>query len=194
MNSFKSKGDDPVLIYKTLENFTSSGTAITVGKFDGVHIGHRKLLDVLMAEKGDLEACVFTFDIRKGTGILENDNRICSEEEKEKILEKIGIQKLVLFPFDKETASIPARDFVEKILCKKLCCKLLVVGDDFRFGKDRKGDIDLLKQLSSKLGFRLIVVKREEFEGAPVSSSRIREALKDKNFKTASAMLGEDDR
>ncbi len=177
-------------IIKDLNNFKSSGTAVTVGKFDGVHIGHRKLLDTLMNEKGELEACVFTFDIQKDSKILDSDNRICTEKEKEVILEQIGIDKMILFPFNKETANIMPCDFVKDILFTRLNCKLLVVGDDFKFGKDRGGDIELLKKMSDELGFRLKVIKREEYEGAPVSSTRIREELKNKNFDKAVAMLG----
>ena len=161
-----------------------------MGKFDGVHIGHRKLLETLMKEKGSLESCVFTFDIQKDCGILDCEHRICTEEEKENILEKMGIEKLVLFPFNEKTASIEAVDFVRTILVEKLNCKLLVTGDDFRFGKDRKGDTKLLKKLSEEYGFRLIVIGREEFEGSPVSSSRIREEIGNNNLEKANEMLG----
>ncbi len=179
-----------MLVIRDIEKFRSSGTAVTIGKFDGVHIGHRKIIEILMKEKKDLEACVFTFDIQKDNSVLETGNRICSEDEKETILEGLGIEKLVLFPFNKETAAIEARDFVKDILFEKLKCRLLVVGDDFRFGKNRAGDTELLKEMSTELGFRLIVIKREEFEGSPVSSSRIREELKNKNFEKARHMLG----
>ncbi len=179
-----------MLIIRDTDQFKSEGTAITVGKFDGVHIGHRKLLNVLIKEKGDLETCVFTFDVMSGNGIMDNDNRICSETEKEDILEKMGIDKVVLYPFNEETASVTAENFVKDILVGRLKCRLLVVGDDFRFGRDRSGDTALLKKMSEELGFRLIVVEREKYDGSPVSSSRIREEIKKKNFKKAGEMLG----
>ncbi len=179
-----------MLVIKDLEKFKSPGTAVTVGKFDGVHIGHRKLLETLLSEKGDLESCVFTFDIQNESKIMNNENRICTEEEKEKILGSLGIDKLILFPFNKDTASVTAEDFVKDILVKRLNCRLLVVGDDFRFGKDRAGDTGLLEKMSKELGFDLIVVKREEFEGSPVSSSRIREEIRKENFEKVGAMLG----
>ncbi|MBQ7636908.1 MAG: hypothetical protein IJS80_06335 [Lachnospiraceae bacterium] len=179
-----------MIVIKDLKNFSSPGTAVTVGKFDGVHIGHQKLLEALLKEKGSLESCVFTFDILKDNNILDSENRILSEEEKEKKFEDLGIEKLILFPFDSKTASISPENFVKDILVKGLNCKLLVVGDDFRFGKNREGDINLLKKLSKDLDFRLTVIKREEFEGSPVSSSRIREELKNNNYKKAEAMLG----
>ncbi|MCR5584372.1 MAG: FAD synthetase family protein [Lachnospiraceae bacterium] len=179
-----------MLVIRDIEKFRSEGTAITVGKFDGVHIGHRKIIEILMKEKKDLEACVFTFDIQKDNKILESENRICTESEKEAILEQLGVEKLILFPFNKDTAGIEARDFVKNILFEKLKCRLLVVGDDFKFGKNRNGDIGLLKEMSAELGFKLIVIRREEFEGSPVSSSRIREEIKKQNFDKAGHMLG----
>ncbi len=177
-------------IIRDIEQFKSRGTALTIGKFDGVHIGHRKLLETLMDEKGNLESCVFTFDVNKDCSVLDHDHRICSEKEKEGILSELGIETLVLFPFDDTAASMLPDDFVRDILVKKLNIKLLVVGDDFHFGKDRLGDTDLLMKLSKELDFRLIVVDREEFEGFPVSSSRIREELQKKNYTKAGAMLG----
>ncbi len=177
-------------ICRTLDNFKSAGTAVTIGKFDGVHIGHRKLIEVMLKEKQDLESCVFTFDIKSDTDIMDPKNRICTEEEKENIFESLGIDAVILYPFNKTTAAVSAEDFVESILVGKLNCRLLVVGDNFRFGKDRLGDTKLLQKLSVKYGFRLIVIGREEFEGQPVSSSRIREEIKNKNYDKASAMLG----
>ncbi len=179
-----------MIIYKDLEQFNSEGTAVTVGKFDGVHAGHRMLLETLLKNAGDLEPCVFTFDIPENGRILKNDHRICTEQEKENILESLGIKKLILFPFNEKNAATEAESFVEDILVRKLKCKLLVVGDDFRFGKDRAGDTELLKKLAPKLGFELIVVKREEFEGSPISSSRIREEISKKNVEKVRAMLG----
>ena len=177
-------------IYKDLDNFKSTGTAVTIGKFDGVHIGHRKLIEVMLKEKQDLESCIFTFDIKKDTDIMDPKNRICTEKEKENILEGLGIDVMILYPFDRKTAAVSAEEFAENILIRKLNCRLLVVGDNFRFGKDRQGDTALLKKLSEKYGFRLIVIKREEFEGQPVSSTRIRDEIRNKNYDKAGAMLG----
>ncbi len=166
----------------------SKKSAVTIGKFDGVHIGHMKLLNTLMKEKKDLESVVIV------TGFDFNDegntDQIMSKTERIKIFKNIGIDKTVLFPLTKENAEIPAETFVKNILVEKLNCKLLVVGDNFRFGRDRMGDIPFLSEMSRKYDFKLMVIEREKYENEPVSSTRIRSELKQGHLEKAHKMLG----
>jgi len=167
-------------------------TSITLGKFDGVHLGHRMLMDnVLAARKNDCVPTVFTFDkfpsqfLRKEAVIS-----ILVEEEKEQILEELGIERYVLFPFREQTASMEPEEFVEEILVKTMKVCELYVGADFRFGKGRKGNIALLEKLSQKHGFLFRAVDKRMYKGAEVSSSRIRDCIVNGEMEDAAAMLG----
>lgn len=166
----------------------SKKSAVTIGKFDGVHIGHMKLLKTLITEKKDLESVVIVtgFDFNNES----NTEQIMPQNERIGIFKNIGIDKVVLFPLTRQNAEIPAETFVKNILVGKLNCKLLVVGDNFRFGRNREGDIRFLFDLSYKYGFKLMVVEREKYENEPVSSTRIRSELKKGHIDTAHKMLG----
>ena len=166
-------------------------TAITIGKFDGVHIGHQKLLKKVRAAKEDgCTAVVFTFDRVPGNLTLTSaQSFLTSEEEKQQFMQKFGMDFYVSFPFTKEAASMEPEEFVAEVLVKTMQVKKLYVGKDFRFGKDRKGDVVLLAELSKRYGFTFEAMEKETYCDEEVSSSRIRDCVLTGKTEEAEAMM-----
>lgn len=178
-------------IIKDISKVQWNKTSITLGKFDGVHLGHRMLMEnVLAAAKDGCTPTVFTFDKFPNQFLhQEKITSILTEEEKEQVLENLGIERYVLFPFHEKTASMEPEEFVEEILVKTMKVKQLFVGADFRFGKGRRGNVDLLKELAEKYGFIFKAVDKRMYKGAEVSSSRIRDCIVNGEMEDASVML-----
>ena len=167
-----------------------TNTAVTLGKFDGIHRGHKMLLDRIIAEK-DLTSVMFTFDMHPRNLFSEEGiSLIETEEERERYLKNTGLDYLVLFPFTKETASMEPEEFIREILAGKLGAKLVVVGTDFRFGKNRSGDTETLKEFSSKYGFETVVYDKLFIEGIEVSSTEVRKAVTEGDVSLAGKLLG----
>lgn len=167
-------------------------TAITLGKFDGLHRGHRKLISEVVSKKNEgFIPSVFTFEVppnRLLKGSLEGI--LLTNLERCHYLHTLGIEILVQCPFTKEIASLEPENFVKEILVEKLNVACIVVGEDFRFGHDREGDIYLLEKLSEKYGYELIVFEKEQEEGKVISSTYIKEELKKGNIELVNKLLG----
>lgn len=179
-------------IIKDIHQIQWNKTSVTLGKFDGVHLGHRMLMDkVLAAKKDGCIPTVFTFD-KFPSQVLRHETMtsILVEDEKEQLLEELGIERYVLFPFHEKTASMEPEEFVEEILVKTMQVKELFVGTDFRFGKERKGDVTLLNKLAKQYDFAFEAVEKRMYEGAEVSSTRIRDCIVHGQMEDAAAMLG----
>lgn len=167
-------------------------TSLTIGKFDGLHLGHRMLLEYV-AEAADTGCTptVFTFDKFPAQFLHhETITTILTEEEKKMVLQSLGIQRYIQFPFHEKTASMEPEEFVEEILVNQLKVKELYVGADFRFGKGRRGNVVLLKELAEKYGFTFKAVDKRMYKGAEVSSSRIRDCIINGEMEDVTAMLG----
>ena len=166
-------------------------TSITLGKFDGVHTGHRMLIDrVLEAEKDGCTPTVFTFDRFPSQVLLhQNMTSILLEEEKQEVLRSLGIKRYILFPFHEKTASMEPEEFVQEILVDTMKVAKLYVGTDFRFGKGRRGDASLLRSLSEEYGFQFEVIDKRLYQGAEVSSTRIRESITQGEMEAVTNML-----
>ncbi|MBO5352689.1 MAG: bifunctional riboflavin kinase/FAD synthetase [Lachnospiraceae bacterium] len=179
-------------IIKDINQIQWNKTSLTLGKFDGVHLGHRMLLDkVLSAEQDGCTPTVFTFDRFPSQFLLKQKmTSILIEEEKQQLLRSLGIQRYVLFPFHEQTASLEPEQFVEEILIKTMKVTNLYVGTDFRFGKARKGDVTLLERLSRQYGFTFEAVEKRLYQGEEVSSSRIRDCIARGQMEETAAMLG----
>lgn len=179
-------------IIRDINQIQWNKTSVTLGKFDGVHLGHRMLMDrVLSAEKDGCTSTVFTFDKFPSQVLLHQKmTSIQLEEEKQQLLAQLGIQRYVLFPFHEKTASMEPEQFVEEILVKTMKVAQLYVGTDFRFGKGRKGDALLLEKLSQEYGFTFEAVEKKMYQGAEVSSTRIRDCITKGQMEDAAAMLG----
>ena len=184
---------------RNLKEYTgSAGSVVTLGKFDGVHEGHRLLMkEVLRAGcEHHLETIVFTFDVSPQVRLGGTQTKtLMTNRERFLCLERLGLDTLIECPFTKDIQTMEAARFVEEILLKQLHAVHIVVGDDFRFGKGRAGDAAFLKEMSERTGrlFTVEVVgkKRDEITGRDISSTWIREVLCSGDIETANRLLGE---
>jgi len=184
-------------IYREIKEFKVQNPVLTVGTFDGVHLGHRKILDVLVkeAEKINGEPVVLTLypHPRKILDPTFKDLFLLNTlDEKAKLLENAGIKHLIIYPFTKDFASLSSCDFIEKILFNKLNVRKLIVGYDHHFGKDRQGNIDILRNCA--LPFNIDVLKVDAFtlNNKKVSSTTIRNALLSGEIENTNTCLGYD--
>ncbi len=171
-------------------------TVLTVGTFDGVHVGHRRIMRRVLekAENRQHRSVIVTFDphprniINPGS---EGIRLLTTLEERCQLLEEIGIHEMVVIPFDRDFSLKSSKEFVEEILFSKVGISEFVIGYDHHFGKDREGTIDTVKRLGNKLGFNTEVVSRKDVNEKPVSSTAIRELLMEKgDIKQANKFLG----
>ena len=163
-------------------------TIVTIGKFDGMHKGHKELISTIEKNNTDgLTSVLVTFEQDS------NKEYIYTEEEKKEVVSELGLDAMVVYPFNEEFMNISAHDFIEKILVGSLGAKKIVVGSDFRFGKNRQGDIELLAKLSNKYGYELLVCEKiSDSEGIEISSTNIREYIKNSEMQKVSEALGRD--
>ena len=170
-------------IYHTLDDFTRLSCAVvTSGTFDGVHLGHQKILVRLkeMAEKNSGETVVITFwphprlVLKPEEGTLKLLNTF---EEKAVLLKEQGIQHLLRIPFTKEFSQLSSDDFIQKVLVETIGTRKLVIGYDHRFGKNREGSFEALRLNGPKYGFDVEEIPRQDIDHVAISSSKIRRAL-----------------
>ncbi len=173
-------------------DFCFKDTVISLGKFDGMHKGHRKLIKKLNLEKAENQlSVVFTFDVPPKKVISGNDaNCILTKIEKKLVHEELGVDVLIEYPFNKDTASMEPETFVKRILVDKLGVKKIIVGSDFMFGKNRSGDVDTLSELGEKYNFLVIAMEKEKYNSKDISSTKIRKEIEKGNIEKANEMLG----
>lgn len=169
-------------------------TVVTIGTFDGVHIGHKKLLERLIndAKLLKLKATVLTF-FPHPRMVLQQDTDIKllnTIEEKIQILEKIGLDFLMIHPFTKEFSRLTATEFVQDILVEGLHCKKVIIGYDHRFGRNRNATINDLKDFGKAFQFEVDEIPAQEIDDVSISSTKIRKALEEGDLKTANRYLG----
>jgi riboflavin kinase/FMN adenylyltransferase len=170
-------------------------TWVTMGTFDGLHLGHRSILDDMMikAKAQHAQTVVLSFDPHPKKVLFPEGEplpQIQSLEEKAGVLESWGIDHLVLLPFTLTLAHLTAQDFVRDILVNGLHVAGVYMGYDHRFGKNRVGDIQLMSELGELYGFEVVQIPAYAPEGIPVSSTKIRQALLNGDVSKAKAMLG----
>ncbi len=178
---------------ETLERLEEN-TAVIVGNFDGYHLGHRYLIERLKkrAEEKGLKTLIVTFCphplrvLAPKVGICE----LTSMEEKEEILKEEGLDYLCFIRFDRDFAKMPAREFLEDVLFRRLGCRYLLVGYDWRFGHRREGEIELAREVGKKLGFEVELAQPFTLNGHVVSSTLIRRLLSEGRLKEAETFLG----
>ncbi len=172
-----------------IENSTSA----TIGNFDGVHIGHKKILTAIKkeAKQQGLSSCVITFHPHPQK-VLQNIDipLLVPIRERLKLLEEQGIDVVACYTFTKDIAKISAQDFVTDILVRKLNLKHLIVGPDFSFGRKREGNLSLLNKMGSEYGFDTEVVETALLDGEIVSSTSIRNLVREGNLIKAGKFLG----
>lgn len=168
--------------------------ALSIGMFDGVHRGHQTIIRNLntVAENKGWESAILTFWPHPRTVFSPNDDLklLNTIEEKTYLLKKNGVQNLVLKEFDEEFRNLTGEEFVKQILVEKLNVKHLIIGYDHTFGKNKSGDFNLLKNRSTEYGFEVEQVEAVDFQERHISSTQIRNALKNAEINSANEMLG----
>ncbi len=171
-----------------------SNTVVTIGTFDGVHLGHRKILSETAKKAAEYGGRNFliTFHPHPRAVVSENYKMklLTTTEEKVKLLERYGIENVYVINFTKEFAKLSSEDFVREIICNKIGAKHLVIGYDHKFGKDRKGDEHLLQELGEKFDFDVSAIPPVEMDGEIISSTLIRRNLLAGKVQKANKMLG----
>lgn len=184
-----------------MERITTLGTTasfrnpvVTLGNFDGVHLGHQKIFSRLIQRARELrgQSIVYTFEPHpiKVLHPQQDVPLIISYEERASLIEGFGVDVLICARFDMEFASQSAREFVEKVLHQRLGIKEVLVGYDYAFGRGREGNTDFLHAMGQELGFRVEVVSPVMMDGEAVSSSRVRKAVQAGEVALANRMLG----
>jgi len=167
---------------------------LTIGNFDGVHRGHLALFEIVKGKARDIngQSVVLTFDPHpmKVLAPEKAPELLLTTEEKIQLIQKAGIDMVVCERFTREFSRMGAKEFVDEVLVKAFGVKELVVGYDYSFGRNREGNIDLLKELALKRGFKVYVLQPVNINGRLASSTAIRNFLKEGNIKAANELLG----
>jgi riboflavin kinase/FMN adenylyltransferase len=173
-----------------------NNAVVTIGNFDGVHKGHQALLNQVIEKGGQAGGtCIaMTFEPHPLRALgLSSPPLITRRDQKIELIESSGIDVLLCLPFNKAFAQIPAQAFIEDILVKKIGMKTIIIGPDYTFGKDRVGNIELLKTMGAELGYETIVsdwIKGDETDTERISSTRIRKLVMDGHVDQAKHFLG----
>ncbi len=170
------------------------GTAVTIGAYDGVHLGHRALLRDLRAraDAAGLSTVVVTFD-RHPASVVRPESapkQLTGLEQKLELLADCGIDRTLVLPFDEVRAQESAEEFVKEVLVDELSARLVVVGEDFHFGHGRRGNIELLRRLGAEDGFEVVGFGLTGDGSEPVSSTRIRALIAQGDVEAAARLLG----
>lgn len=184
-------------IYKDLNNLPKFKNAVlTIGSFDGVHIGHQQIIQQIndLASSIDGESILITFDphprfvVGKRQGDLKLLNTL---EEKANLLEQCAVDVLIVVPFSKEFASQSPDAYIQDFLVAHFQPKIIAIGYDHKFGKNRVGDISYLKKFENKYDFKVVEISKQEVADIAVSSTKVRTALMNGNVGQAAQLLGQ---
>jgi len=181
-------------VYFSLDDFAKLDYAVvTTGTFDGVHLGHKKILTQLnaVARQNDGESVLLTFNPHPRT-VLQPDvdlKMINSQQEKIDLLKETGIDHLIIHPFTKEFSRTTSLDFVRNILVNSIGAKKLVIGYDHHFGRNREGSFEHLKEYGPVYGFEVEEISAQDIDDTTISSTKIRKALETGDIKTANEYL-----
>lgn len=174
-------------------NEHSYSTAVALGNFDGVHVGHQKLISTMISKGKEmgLKSSLLLFENHTKTVLKKVEQKLITPfDHKLKILESMGVELIFKMIFDETIMRLSPEDFVKKILIDKLNCKAVVVGYDYRFGHKASGDAIYLKELGKKYGFHVTIIEPVYIENKVVSSTEIRELLLSGKLEEARKMLG----
>ncbi len=173
---------------------SSTPLALSLGMFDGVHLGHLSIINTLnlIAKNEDLESAILSFwpHPRKFLNPDDNVKMLNTLEEKLDLLEKSGIQNIFLKTFDEDFRNLTGTEFCEQVLADKLNVKHIIIGHDHTFGKNKSGNFDLLKSLSTVLDFKVNQLEAVQQNDLNISSTKIRIALSEGRIRDANEMLG----
>ena len=182
-------------IFNNIQSYSSEKESIlTIGTFDGVHIGHNKILTKLVEEskKNNLSSLIMTFFPHPRMVLQKSQEikMINTMDEKIHLFEKTGVDNLIIQPFDENFSKIRAKEFVEEILVKKLKIKHIIIGYDHRFGKDREASVEDLKKFGLNYMFTVEEIAAQEIHSIAISSTKIRNAILKGEIKKCNEYLG----
>lgn len=176
------------------EHFQQNPLALSIGMFDGVHLGHQQIIRQLneIAARKNLESALLTFWPHPRKVFNPNDDLqlLNTIEEKKYLVEKNGIHRLFLQEFNADFRNLSGEEFIRKILMERLNVKHLIIGHDHTFGKNKSGDFGLLQKMSDEFGYEVQQVEAVNFDDKIISSTQIRNALAEGNIPEANSMLG----
>ena len=183
-------------IYQSYQDFsnTSKSTTVTIGTFDGVHIGHQEIIKQLLSQEldGESESLILTFFPHPRI-VLQKDTNVQllnTIDEKIGLLKKAGLHHLIVQPFTKEFSRLTALDFARDILAEHIKTKKLIIGYDHRFGRNREGSFEQLKEYGKIYDFDVEEIPAQNIEDITVSSTKIRRALEEGAIEKANSFLG----
>lgn len=184
-------------VFSSICEFNSTKkTIVTIGTFDGVHIGHQKIIEKLIQEtnKADCESLILTFFPHPRMVLHETSSikLLNSINEKTSLLDKMGLDNLVIHPFDREFSNLSAEEFVKTILVDTFNIQKIIIGYDHRFGKNRSANMDDLIEFGEKYGFEVEQISAKEINSVSVSSTKIRDAIANGTMSIANEYLGYD--
>src|ERR1700748_2427190 len=183
-------------IYHNIDEFTPVKNAVvTIGTFDGVHLGHRKIIGRIKELADDIggETVLLTFFPHPRMILHPEDQdikMINTIDEKAELLEQLGVDHLIITPFSRDFSNQTAEEYVKNILWDKIGTKKIVIGYDHRFGKDRQGGLAELQQMAPVYGFEVIEIPEQDIHDVAISSTRIRKALLGDEIELANEFLG----
>lgn len=180
------------IIEQTCEFQMSGESAVAIGKFDGVHLGHRELIHKIIEQKKEnLLATVFTFDTSASAFFGGDTKELTTVSEKRRIFKELGIDVLIEFPLNRETAAIEPEEFVHRYLAAQMRAAYICFGMDLSFGKNGRGNYALLRKYADRYGYRTELIEKVTVDGEAVSSTKVREAVRMGRMEDAARMLGE---
>ena len=180
----------------TKKDFKTQNLCLCIGNFDGIHLGHQHVIKKIInnSRSDNLKSAIMTFVPHPKIYFKRTDNNfnIITNDYKKNFLESLGVENYIEYKFNKTLSNLEAINFIEKILVKQLHVKKIIVGKDFRFGKDRKGDTALLKKLSNKYHYKLSIIGhiKNKKTNLKFSSSLIRKNINEGSFEKVSEALG----
>lgn len=179
------------IIENTTEFQLEGAAAVAIGKFDGIHLGHQKLIHKIIEQKkkGRL-ATVFTFDTSASAFFAGEEKELTVKAEKRTIFEAMGIDVLIEFPLNRETAATDPVEFVSRYLVKQMQTAYICAGTDLSFGRNGAGNYALLGQYADTYGYQIELIDKVKVDGEEVSSTRVREAVRGGRMETVTKMLG----
>lgn len=184
-------GTDMQIIEHTTEFQLDRESAVAIGKFDGVHLGHWELLlKIIEQKKENCLAVVFTFDTSAAAFFGGEEKELTTKEEKRKIFDEMGIDVLIEFPLNRETAATEPEEFVREYLAKRMRAAYICAGYDLSFGRNGAGNFALLEKYADQYGYHTELIDKIKVDGEEVSSTRVREAVRRGQMESAASMLG----
>lgn len=179
------------IIKQTTEFWLPGRSAVAIGKFDGVHIGHQKLLQKIVAQRNNgLLATVFTFDTSVSAFFGGEKKELTTVIEKRRIFEQMGVDVLIEFPLNRETAATEPEEFVRRYLAEQMRAAYICAGTDLSFGKNGGGNFALLEKNAGMYGYRAELIDKVRIDGNVVSSTGVRAAVRRGDMEYVSRMMG----